>query len=258
MTYKKPPTLSHIFLYFLLVALQIERLYNLVSDQENRLKMGLCSSTAQFCISVIIHLPHVVMFKKLQVSSLNETAHQGKNLHPCYSERGKQIHTICKTSLYCRHVQLSTRNLNSPYLCIAIPFLSTDVFRERIQNDLTGKSSNPLTVIQSLQQVTCQAHCDSNFLPLNLFLQQVAAADMMEDLYLNGISDLISSDTSAKEIKSSLCWFVAVHSPSFFLIFHGKICIQKVNTDFLSNPYCVFCKDNFVLEELKISTFLGQ
>lgn len=142
------------------------------------MEIRLCSNTVEFCLFIFIHLPLVVMFKELQVSGLNEIAYQGKNLYPCFSGRGKQICTICKASSFCRYVQLSTRNLKSPYVCITIPFLSTDVFRERIQNDLTGNSANPLTLIQSLQQVTCQAYCGLNFLPLNLFLQQVAAVDM--------------------------------------------------------------------------------
>jgi len=46
----------------------------------------------------------MVMFKELQVSALDKIAYQGKSLHPCFSEGGKQIYTICRRSSHCRYV----------------------------------------------------------------------------------------------------------------------------------------------------------
>lgn len=67
---------QHLHIFFLLVIpLQIERLYNLVPDQGNRVEVGLCSSTADFCIFIFISLLNVVIFKELQV-------YKGKNNTP--------------------------------------------------------------------------------------------------------------------------------------------------------------------------------
>lgn len=206
-----------LLVFFLVVPLQTERLENLMLIKET-VEIRLCSNTVEFSLFLFIHLPVLVMLKKLQVSSLNEIAYQGKNLYPGFSERSKQICTICKASSFCRYIQLSTRNLKCPYVCIAIPFLCTDVFRQRIQNDLTGNSANPLILIQSLQQVTCQTYCGLNFLPPNLFsLVGCSCRYVTEELYLSGISDCITSDTLAKEMKPRLPWVFVVHPPLFFL-----------------------------------------
>lgn len=74
----------------------------------------------------------------------------------------------------------------------------------------------------------------------------------MEELYLNVISDYITPDVLTKEIrkssrKSSLYWFVAVHSLSSFLIQYEKIFTLKVHSllTFPAIPYCEIYKNNF-------------